>query len=77
MIRIKKFWRKRPQKAAFSDMGIDVAHFPAELATINLYKQNIEDYANFPRVISKDFLRLSLMILLNSLRLNHRVVQIL
>lgn len=35
--------------------GIDVAHFPAELATINLYRQNIEDYANFPRIISKDF----------------------
>jgi type I restriction-modification system DNA methylase subunit len=35
--------------------GIDIAYFPAELATINLYRQNIEDYANFPRVISKDF----------------------
>ncbi|MCX8147470.1 MAG: SAM-dependent methyltransferase, partial [Candidatus Woesearchaeota archaeon] len=35
--------------------GIDIAHFPAELATINLYRQNIEDYANFPRVIAKDF----------------------
>ncbi len=35
--------------------GIDIAHFPAELATINLYRQNIEDYANFPRVITRDF----------------------
>ncbi|MEO5357767.1 MAG: SAM-dependent methyltransferase [Nitrospirae bacterium YQR-1] len=35
--------------------GFDIAHFPAELATINLYRQNIEDYANFPRILSKDF----------------------
>lgn len=35
--------------------GFDVAHFPAELATINLYRQNIEDYRNFPRILSKDF----------------------
>ncbi|MBI3753161.1 MAG: N-6 DNA methylase, partial [Deltaproteobacteria bacterium] len=35
--------------------GFDVAHFPAELATINLYRQNIEDYRNFPRIVSKDF----------------------
>lgn len=35
--------------------GFDVAHFPAELATINLYRQNISDYRNFPRILSKDF----------------------
>jgi len=35
--------------------GIDVARFPAELATINLYRQNISDYRNFPRIVSKDF----------------------
>ncbi len=35
--------------------GIDVAHFPAELATINLYRQDIADYANFPRVTVSDF----------------------
>src|SRR3989338_10720828 len=35
--------------------GFDVAHFPAELATINLYRQNLSDYRNFPRIVSKDF----------------------
>ncbi|MCR4293798.1 MAG: N-6 DNA methylase [Candidatus Kuenenia sp.] len=35
--------------------GVDVAHFPAELATINLYRQNLSDYRNFPRIVSKDF----------------------
>lgn len=35
--------------------GIDIAHFPAELATINLYRQNVADYANFPRIVRKDF----------------------
>ncbi len=35
--------------------GIDIAHFPAELATINLYRQNLSDYRNFPRIVSKDF----------------------
>ncbi len=35
--------------------GIDIAGFPAELATINLYRQDLRDYQNFPRVLSKDF----------------------
>jgi hypothetical protein len=35
--------------------GIDIAHFPAELATINLFRQNLSDYANFPRIICEDF----------------------
>jgi len=35
--------------------GFDIAGFPAELATINLFRQNFEDYSNFPRVLSKDF----------------------
>ncbi|WP_420264697.1 HsdM family class I SAM-dependent methyltransferase [Candidatus Magnetominusculus dajiuhuensis] len=35
--------------------GVDIAHFPAELATINLYRQNIENYENFPRITSMDF----------------------
>ncbi|MDO8578282.1 MAG: N-6 DNA methylase [Dehalococcoidales bacterium] len=34
--------------------GVDIAHFPAELATINLFRQNLSDYANFPRIIVKD-----------------------
>jgi type I restriction-modification system DNA methylase subunit len=35
--------------------GVDIAHFPAELATINLFRQNLSDYANFPRIIVSDF----------------------
>jgi type I restriction-modification system DNA methylase subunit len=35
--------------------GFDIAGFPAELATINLYRQDLNDYQNFPRVLSKDF----------------------
>ena len=34
--------------------GIDIAHFPAELATINLFRQNLSDCANFPRIICID-----------------------
>ncbi len=47
---------QRDHKKLLSQLwGIDVAPFPAELATINLYRQNIEDYANFPKVITTDF----------------------
>ncbi len=35
--------------------GIDIAHFPAELATINLFRQNVHELDNFPRIIVKDF----------------------
>jgi len=39
--------------------GIDIAHFPAQLATINLFRQKIEDSNNFPRVISLDFFQVN------------------
>jgi hypothetical protein len=35
--------------------GIDIANFPAELATINLFRQNVAEISNFPRIIRKDF----------------------
>ncbi|MEE9555015.1 MAG: N-6 DNA methylase [candidate division Zixibacteria bacterium] len=35
--------------------GIDVSPFPAQLATINLFKQEISNFSNFPRVINSDF----------------------
>jgi type I restriction-modification system DNA methylase subunit len=35
--------------------GVDIAAFPAELATINLFSRDIGEYANFPRVIHADF----------------------
>jgi type I restriction enzyme M protein len=37
--------------------GIDIAPFPAELATINLFRQKIAEHGNFPRVLCQDFLR--------------------
>ena len=37
--------------------GIDVAPFPAELATINLFRQRIGEYANFPRIVCQDFFK--------------------
>jgi type I restriction enzyme M protein len=35
--------------------GFDIAGFPAELATINLCRQDFSDYLNFPRVLANDF----------------------
>ena len=35
--------------------GIDVAPFPAELATINLFRQQVGMPDNFPRVLNEDF----------------------
>ncbi len=35
--------------------GVDIAHFPAELATINLFRQDVRDLANFPRIVVRDF----------------------
>ena len=35
--------------------GIDVAPFPAELATINLFRQQVGTTDNFPRVLNEDF----------------------
>jgi len=35
--------------------GVDIARFPAELATINLFRQNVRDISNFPRVETRDF----------------------
>ncbi len=35
--------------------GVDLAHFPAELATINLFRQRVQDITNFPRIAVRDF----------------------
>lgn len=35
--------------------GADIAPFPAELAAINLYRQDISNIGNFPRILKKDF----------------------
>ena len=34
--------------------GIDIGKFPAELSTINLFRQNASNFENFPRVVNKD-----------------------
>lgn len=39
--------------------GNDVSHFPAILSVINLYKQDVTQTNNFPRVIRDDFFRLN------------------
>lgn len=35
--------------------GNDISHFPAILSVINLYKQNVTEVDNFPRVMRDDF----------------------
>lgn len=34
--------------------GVDIAPFPAELATINLFRQRVGEHGNFPRIICED-----------------------
>ena len=51
-----KFLGEKDHKKLLSLLwGVDIAKFPAQLATINLYRQRIEDFENFPRIISCDF----------------------
>jgi len=48
--------RVKPHRKLLEQIwGFDISGFPAELATINLYRQDFRDYANFPKVLSKDF----------------------
>jgi type I restriction enzyme M protein len=51
---------QRDHAALLSQLwGVDIAPFPAELATINLFRQRIGQHANFPRIICKDFFTIS------------------
>ena len=51
---------RRDHVALLSQLwGIDIAPFPAELATINLFRQRVAEHGNFPRIICKDFFSLS------------------
>lgn len=34
--------------------GVDIAPFPAELATINLFRQRVAEHGNFPRIVCQD-----------------------
>ncbi|MDI6784564.1 MAG: N-6 DNA methylase, partial [bacterium] len=53
--RLKQLGQTQHKKLLEQIWGIDIAHFPAELATINLYRQDMSDYSNFPRILAKDF----------------------
>lgn len=48
-------YKKKHTKILEQVWGFDIAKFPAELATINLFRQDISDYRNFPRVQNVDF----------------------
>ncbi len=52
--RLRNFGEYDHKKLLSQLWGIDIAPFPAELATINLYRQNLADYANFPKIIAMD-----------------------
>lgn len=39
--------------------GVDIAPFPAELATINLFRQQVGVTGNFPRIVLKDFFEIT------------------
>ena len=42
-------------EALESIWGVDVSHFPTELAVINLCRQDFTEQNNFPRVVTSDF----------------------
>ncbi len=39
--------------------GFDIAKFPAELATINLFKQEVKNFQNFPRIRRTDIFKVN------------------
>ncbi|MBC7524540.1 MAG: SAM-dependent DNA methyltransferase [Flavobacterium sp.] len=53
------FGNKNHQQILNQIWGNDISHFPATLSVINLYKQKVDDTANFPRIIRKDFFTLT------------------
>lgn len=53
------FGNKNHQQILNQIWGNDISHFPATLSVINLYKQKVDDTANFPRIIRKDFFTLA------------------
>lgn len=53
------FGNKNHQQILNQIWGNDISHFPATLSVISLYKQKVDDTANFPRIIRKDFFTLN------------------
>jgi len=58
-IRWRSAYGKKHSEILSQLWGIDIAHFPAELATINLFRQSVSDYSNFPRVVVKDIFEIN------------------
>lgn len=52
------FGNKNHQKLLSQIWGNDISHFPAILSVINLYKQDVTQTDNFPRIIRDDFFNL-------------------
>jgi len=55
---LRFFGNKNHQQILNQVWGNDISHFPATLSVINLYKQRVDDTANFPRIIRKNFFTL-------------------
>jgi hypothetical protein len=55
---LKFLGTKNHQQLLNQIWGNDISHFPVTLSVINLYKQKIDDVANFPRVTRKDYFTL-------------------
>ena len=48
-------YRKSHEELLSQIWGVDIAPFPAALAMVNLFRQDVSSLRNFPRVLSKDF----------------------
>ncbi|TAE75756.1 MAG: SAM-dependent DNA methyltransferase [Bacteroidetes bacterium] len=55
---LKYYGTKTHQQILAQIFGNDISHFPAVLSVINLYKQEVHNLANFPRVTRADIFNL-------------------
>ena len=55
---LKYYGTKTHQQILSQIFGNDISHFPAVLSVINLYKKEVADTANFPRVTRSDIFNL-------------------
>lgn len=55
---LKYYGIKKHEEILEHIWGNDIAHFPAELSTINLYSQDIRNPNNFPRVTRENYFNL-------------------
>lgn len=52
---LKHYGQSNHQRLLTQVWGNDISHFPAILSVINLYKQDVTDVNNFPRVTRRNF----------------------